>query len=56
MREATWLEIWNKCDYCGRFIGLDEFSDKPADRILVSPDTEFTVETYETFHMECKES
>lgn len=45
---------WNRCDYCGRFIGLKEFANHTAETFLVTPDTEFTAETYETFHIKCK--
>jgi hypothetical protein len=46
--------MWNRCDYCGQFIGLKEFADESADRLMVTPDTAFTAETYETFHNACK--
>ena len=46
---------WNRCDYCGRFIGWWEFADKIADkiaeRILVTPDSALSTETYETYHV-----
>ena len=38
---------WNKCDVCGRFIAIDDFG-RGAVRLLVTPDSEFTKETYET--------
>ena len=48
-------DIWNRCDYCGRFIGFLEFSgpDKTAQRRYISPDAEGIKEKYETFHFKC---
>lgn len=46
-------DIWNRCDYCGRFIGLNEFDAGTAVRHLLTPDSHRSVETYETFHMQC---
>ena len=46
-------KFWNRCDYCGRFIGLKEFADNIAQRYLLTPDTAFTAETYETYHVKC---
>lgn len=45
---------WNRCDECGRFISLDDFGAVgeevgPAVRYLITPDSEFTDERYETF-------
>jgi hypothetical protein len=40
-------EPWNRCDVCGKFISLDDFS-KGAIRRLIFPDSEYTRETYET--------
>ena len=47
-----------RCDYCGQFIAYDDISgDNPkAECYMLTPDTEFTVETYATHHMACKES
>ena len=54
----TWDEIegngWNRCEMCGQFIGFKEFDDGLAEHNLVYPDTDFTVETYETFHIGCQ--
>ena len=52
--ELPWHEDehWNKCDKCGRFISFEDFDNGSAIRVLVTPDSEFTAETYETL---CKE-
>ena len=42
-------KIWNRCDYCGKFIGLDEFTDGTAVRRLLH-DYE---EMWATEHNEC---
>ncbi len=43
---------WNRCDICGRFISLEDFDSGKANRRMVTPDTAFTCEDYETL---CKE-
>lgn len=40
-------DLWNRCDVCGRFIALCDF-DHGAVRTLVTPDSHFTREEYET--------
>lgn len=50
------MKLWHQCDYCGRFIGLKEFEEGSAVRNLLTPDSHFTTEEYETFHKECEES
>lgn len=38
---------WNKCDVCGRFIAFADF-DRGAVRQLVTPDSAYSGEVYET--------
>ena len=45
-------DYWNQCDNCGRFIAIDDF-DNGAQRSMVTPDTVFTAETYETLCKQC---
>jgi len=45
--------MWNRCDCCGRFIGLKEFKDGRAVRNLLTPDSHYSVEEYETVHIAC---
>ncbi len=40
---------WNTCDACGRFIPMKDFEDGSAIRNLLTPDSELTIETYETY-------
>jgi hypothetical protein len=40
--------VWNRCDWCGRFIGMSDFGDGKAVRRMVSEDTEFSSEEYQT--------
>jgi hypothetical protein len=40
---------WNRCDICGQYIAIIYFRDNLAYRGLVTPDSEFTCEEYETF-------
>ncbi len=43
---------WNRCDICGRYIPLTDLDSGKANRRMVTPDTAFTSESYETL---CKE-
>ena len=43
----TKREIWNRCDECGRFIGMIDFN-RGAIRRLLYPASDFTAETWET--------
>ena len=45
-------KIWNRCIYCGRFIGLKEFKDNKISTDFI-PDTPFTYETIEHYHNDC---
>lgn len=42
-------EIWNRCDVCGRFIiSYSAFDSGLAIRKMVTPDSEYSTEDYET--------
>ncbi len=45
-----------RCDYCGQFIAYDDIGgDNPkAECYMLTPDSEFTTETYATHHTDCK--
>ena len=43
---------WNKCDVCGRFIAIKDFGNG-AIRKLLTPDSHFSNETYETLCVIC---
>lgn len=43
-----------RCDYCGQFISYADLDTEKAECYMVTPDTEFTWETYRTHHMACK--
>ncbi len=47
-------KIWNRCIYCGRFIGLGEFMRGEVETDF-TPDTHFTYEKIEHYHKKCKE-
>lgn len=47
---------WNRCDVCGRFIGMKEFEQGAAIRNLVTPDSWYSDEEYETYHMVCAQT
>jgi hypothetical protein len=40
-------KTWNRCDECGKFIAHKDFDDG-ATRELISPDSEYSMETWET--------
>lgn len=42
------MSKWNRCDICGEFIPFCDFVDETAVRRLVLPDSEYSVETFET--------
>jgi hypothetical protein len=44
---VTAVDHWNRCDECGRFIALEDFSHG-AVRRLIYPDSAFARETWET--------
>ena len=39
---------WNKCDVCGKFISMEDFSTGKATRTMVTPNSELSSEDYET--------
>ena len=42
-----------KCDYCGRFVSYKDLDEGKAYRIMVTPDSHFTKEDYETVCKKC---
>ena len=42
-----------QCDSCGRFIAWDDF-EKGARRVLITPDSDYSCEDYETFCVNCQ--
>jgi hypothetical protein len=42
------MKRWDRCDQCGRFIPLEDFTTGRALRVLVTPDAYGAVETWET--------
>jgi len=44
-------EFWNRCDVCGKFIAMEDF-DLGAVRRLIYPDSDHSVETWETLCLE----
>ena len=47
------MDKWNKCDICGRFIAYDDFTNGKAINNLLLPDSDLTIETWETVHKTC---
>ena len=48
-------KYWNRCDVCGRFISHADFDSNRALRQLLTPDTYFSIEAYETLCPRCYE-
>ena len=46
----------NTCDICGKFISIEDFDNGKASRKLVSCDSEYSSEDYETMHTECEKA
>lgn len=44
--------LWNRCDMCGKFIALNDF-DAGAIRRLLTPDSDWSREQYETLCARC---
>lgn len=42
-----------RCDSCGRFIALSDLEDKRATRKLITPDSHYSKEEYETLCEKC---
>lgn len=41
------------CDICGRYISYNELESGKAQRNLITPDSDYSTEDYETYHVEC---
>lgn len=46
---------WNLCDECGQLIPIMDFGFRGATRRLVFPDSDRSVETWETVCRDCNE-
>jgi hypothetical protein len=45
-----------RCDYCGRFISYEDLESGQAETYEIFPDSEYSVETWATHHIACKEA
>ncbi len=45
-----------RCDYCGQFIAYDDIGTDRAECYMLTPDSEFSTETFATHHMDCKQA
>ena len=41
-------DVWNRCDICGQFISIKDFESGLAIRQLLTPDSDYSSEEYET--------
>jgi hypothetical protein len=46
---------WNRCDECNKRIPLKDFESGVAYRRMVTPDSEFSQEEFETYCKDCNE-
>lgn len=44
-----------RCTTCGRFVGYEEFFDGKATIVMITPDSEFTKETWDITCTRCNE-
>ena len=49
-------ELWNRCDECGKFIAFEDFVQNLAKREIITPDSHFTEEKYETLCKDCNKN
>ena len=49
------MSLWNQCVYCGKLVAIQEFTRGLANRELITPDSEYTSEEFETYHVACHE-
>lgn len=47
IKNPTYID-WNKCDTCGKFISMKDFNSGKAIRTLLSVDSDYSCEEYET--------
>lgn len=49
---------WNRCNVCGRYIGLDDFMGDPPKAVntLTNPSAHGSEEVWDTYHTACNES
>lgn len=40
--------LWNRCDVCGQFISIKDFQSGSAIRKLLTPDSDYSYEEFET--------
>jgi hypothetical protein len=43
-----------KCDFCGRFITTEDLQNNKASHSLIVPDSNFSIEEWETTCKKCK--
>lgn len=47
---------WSRCDACGKYIPLRDIESGMATRKLITPDSEFSEEEFDTLCGDCKEA
>lgn len=55
VRQSGGHPNWNRCIYCGRFISNADFDKKRAGSDF-TPDTAFSSESVDSYHIACKEA
>lgn len=48
------IKPWNRCQICGRLIAYEAFIDGRAVNRIVTPSSEFSDETFDTYHVACE--
>lgn len=45
-----------RCDICGRFVSSKDLEAGVAVRQLLTPDSDYSTEEYETYHIKCRKA
>lgn len=47
-------QCWRRCVECGKFVSYKDFETGKAKREMITPDSHYTVEQFETICKNCK--
>ena len=52
--KKEWKGSWRKCDWCGRFVSYENLQSGESYHVMVTPDSHYSSETWETCCKKCK--
>ena len=47
-------KIWNRCEFCGRFIGLSDFINNVAKVVNITPLSDYSRVEDSVYHVKCE--